>query len=412
MKTTLCCLTLLLALAGCAGEDVPTVTVERGPFVVEITTRGELAAVESRSVSRPRGASGQTAIVRLAPEGEVVAEGDFLVQFDTSEAERQVAQKEAALENARAKLSATRAQAASRMAEIESQLRLQEYTFEQARIRTEQMRYEAESRRREQELELRKAELSLAEARERIESQQTVDAANLRTAEIEVEQARTDVERAREVLEQQTIEAPIGGLVVYQRIWKSGGRAKVAVGDTPWPGQEILEIPDLSEMMVRTKVDEVDVNRVRVGQPATVTVDALDGLTLRGEVTRVATLAQRERGETAKTFDVEVVLTDHDERLRPGMTVQSQIEVERHDDALSLPLEAVFQEEDRTIVWRMDGKPTAIAVTLGARSDDRVRIVEGVEEGDVVALRDPTVPLPEVGEELPGSENGPEAPAR
>lgn len=400
----------LVLLIGCETVELPTVEVERGAFIVEVSTRGELAAVESRSVSRPRDAAGQTAIVQLAPEGEVVAEGDFLVQFDTSEAERNLAQKEAALENAKAKLAATRAQASSRMAEIESSLRLQEYTHEQAKLRYEQMRYEAEARKREQELELRKAELSLDEARERIESQRAVDAANLRTSEIAVEQAQVELERAQDALTKQTITAPLAGMVVYKTIWKSGGRGKVAVGDSPWPGQELLEIPDLSAMMVRTKVEEVDINRIAVGQPATVTIDALDGLALKGEVTRVATLARQERGETNKTFDVEILLTDHDERLRPGMTVQSKIEVERHDDTLSVPLEAVFEQDERTIVWLADG-PTAREVNLGSRNDDRVRIVEGVDEGDRLVLRDPTQPLPDVGEELPGA-NGSDAPAR
>ena len=410
MTRALVTLLLLTGVLGCEQRTLPTVAVERGNFVVEVPARGELAAVQSRTVSRPRDAAAQSAIVRLVPEGEVVQEGDFLVQFDTAEAERQLAQSEAQLENAQAKLAATRAQAASRLAEAQSQLLMQEFTHEQAKLRFEQMQYEAEARRREQELELRKAELSLEESRERIESQRAVDAANVRASEIEVEQARVQVERARDALADLSMTAPIGGLVVYKTIWKSGGRGKVAVGDSPWPGQEILEIPDLTSMMARTKVDEVDVNRLRVGQPAMVTVDALDGLQLKGEVSRVATLARQERGETAKTFDVEILLTEHDERLRPGMTVRCRIEVERHDDALSVPLEAVFEREDRTVVWRMDGGPTAVEVELGARSEDRVRIVAGVEEGDVVTLRDPTAPLPEVGDELPGRTSG--APAR
>jgi len=406
MRAVLLC--TLALIIGCETTELPTVEVERGLFVVDVGTRGELAAVESRTVSRPRDAGGQAAIVQLAPEGEVVEEGDFLVQFDTNEAERNVVQKQGALENARAKLAATRAQASSRMAEIESSLRSQEYTYELAQLRFDQMQYEAEARRREQELELRKAELSLEEAKERIDSQRTVDKANLRTAEIEVEQAETELKRAEDALAKQTIDAPLGGLVVYMTIWKSGGRGKVAVGDSPWPGQEILEIPDLSEMMARTKVDEVDINRIAVGQPATITVDALDGLALKGEVTRVATLAKQQRGETAKTFDVEILLTDHDERLRPGMSVQTEIEVERQEDALSVPLEAVFEDEGRTIVWPA-GSQTAREVELGSRSDDRVRIVEGVDAGDRLILRDPNQPLPEVGEDLPG---GNDAPAR
>lgn len=397
----------ILLFTGCERAEVPTVTVGQAEFVVEVETRGELAAVRSRTVSRPREGARQSAIVALAPEGEIVAEGDFLVQFDTADAERDLAQKEAALENARAKLQAQRAQSASRMAEIESQLLAQQYSYEQSKLRFEQMQYEAEARRREQELELRKAELSLQEARERIVSQRTVDEANLRTAQIEVQQAEVEVQRAREALQKQTLHAPIGGMVVYRTIWKSGTSGKVAVGDTPWPGQEVLEIPDLTEMMARTKVDEVDIHRVRSGQPATVVIDALDGLQLRGSVTRVATLAKQERGETTKTFDVEILIEDHDPRLRPGMTTLCRIEVERHPDALSVPLEAVFQRDGQNIVWRMQGGAEATPVELGSRNRDHVRVISGLQAGDVVALRDPTAPVREIGEPVTGQQGAP-----
>lgn len=399
-------LVLVAALSACESAEIPTATVTQGEFVVEVETRGELAAVESRTVSRPRQGARQSAIVAMAPEGEVVAEGDFLMQFDTADVERDLAQKEAALENAQAKLAASRAQSLSRMAEIESQLLAQQYTYEQAKLRFAQMEYEAEARRREQELDLRKAELSLQEAKDRIESQRTVDAANLRTAEIEVQQAEVEVQRAREALEAQTLHAPIAGMVVYRTIWKSGSSGKVAVGDTPWPGQEILEIPDLSAMMVRTKVDEVDIHRVQTTQPAVITIDALDGLQLRGSVTRVATLAKQERGEISKTFDVEVLLEENDPRLRPGMTVLCRIEVERHADALSVPLEAVFEREGERVVWKMNGGSSATPVQLGTRNRNHVRVIAGVDPGDLVALRDPTVPLDDVGEALPGNTGG------
>lgn len=406
MRINVALLLLLGGLVACEKAEIPTTTVTRGEFVVEVETRGELAAVESRTVSRPREGARQSAIIAMAPEGEIVAEGDFLVQFDTAEAERDLAQKESALENAQAKLAASRAQSISRMAEIQSQLLAQEYTYEQAKLRFGQMEYEAEARRREQELDLRKAELSLQEAKDRIESQRTVDAANLRTAEIEVQQAEAEVKRARDALAKQTLHAPIGGMVVYRTIWKSGSSGKVAVGDTPWPGQEILEIPDLTAMMVRTKVDEVDIHRIRTGQPATITIDALDGLELRGTVSRVATLAKQERGETTKTFDVEILLEENDDQLRPGMTVLCRIEVERHADALSVPLEAVFEREGGPVVWKMEGGANASPVELGARNRNHVRVLSGLEPGEVIALRDPTVPLDEVGEALPGVSKG------
>jgi len=392
-------LILGLLLVGCEKVEIPSTAVIRGEFVVEVSTRGELAAVESRTVARTREGWSQAAIVKLVPEGERVEEGDFLVSFDASDAERSLTEMVAVLDNARASLAATRAQSASRMAELESQLQTQLLNHEQAKLRLSQMQYEADARRKEQELEMRKAELSLEEARSRIESQRTVDAATLRKSEIEVEQAQANVDRAQKVLDAQTLTAPIAGLVVYKTIWKMGSRGKIAVGDQPWPGQEILEIPDLEQMMVRSKVDEVEVHRIALDQPVTVQIDALEGLKLRGHVSRIATLAARERGATKKTFDVEIVLDDTDERLRPGMTVGCLIETERHDDVLSIPLEAVFDRDGQPVVWVEGRARESTAVQLGARNADHVVVEEGLAEGDRVLLRDPTVEVETIGED-------------
>jgi RND family efflux transporter MFP subunit len=390
---------LLLLLAGCSQTDIPTVVAEQGSFVQQIETTGELRAVDSQGVSRPRRGWSRSQIVSMAPEGDVVAEGDFLLQFDTTEAERDVAEMTNGVDESKAALRSQVASAESRMAELDGALKTQEFSFQQAKIRFEQMQYEAEIRRREQQLELRKAELSLADAAGRIESQKIVDDAELQKAQLAVDQKQRELDQALEALDGLTLTAPIGGLVVYKEIWNGGGRSKLKVGDTPWPGMELMEIPDLSRMMVQTRVNEVDIQRVSVGQRVEVRIDALADSVYVGEISRVATLAQREGESEVKSFEVEIHLASSDDRLRPGMTAACSILTARIEDAISVPLDAVFDDEGASIVYLSNSERRV--VELGIRNDDRVIVNAGLAAGQAILLRDPSSSLEDVGAEAP-----------
>ena len=394
-------LTAVLWGVGGSSPEIATYEVQRGEFLIDVQARGELKALKSRSVSRPRMRWSRSQIVRMAPEGSTVEEGGFLIQFDTSESARRVEEKRNELLNAKTELERQQATIASRTAELESQLRTQDYSYQQAKIRFEQMKYEAEIRRREQELELKKAELALRQARDKIEAQKVIDEANLRKAELKVKQAELELQKAEEELASQTIRAPIAGLVVYKEIWGPSGRAKVKVGDTPWPGMELIEIPDLSVMQVKTKVNEVDINRVAVGQQVIIQVDALQGETFYGKVVQVATLAKRERDSNVKTFDVDVTIDGSDERLRPGMTANCKIITDRLTDVIYVPLDAVFEKEGMTVAFVMGGRPKLREVKVGPKNSDFVVVEEGLSEGERVTLRDPTLPLEDVGGQPP-----------
>lgn len=373
-----------------SGETPATAAARRGEFVVDIATTGQIEALRSRNVSRRRiGRSWNASqIVQLAPEGSVVKEGDFLVQLDMAETTQQLEEAKNALQNARAELARQTAESDSRLAELESAVLSQQYSHEQSKLRTEAMKFEAEVRRREQELELRKSELSLQEARDRLAAQHVIAAAEHEKAEFSVRQAQLLVSQAEEALAALTITAPEPGLVVY----KSYRQGKVKVGDQVWPGMDLIELPDLAQMQVRTRVNEVDVRQVAVDQEVVVRVDALDGREIPGKVTRIATLARTEGEAKVKVFDVDVLLTGPAEELRPGMTAQCRIIVARLADVVSVPLEAVFERDGQSVVFVVPGSGKPVPVTVGARSDDFVEIVTGLAGGEVVALSDPEKP--------------------
>jgi HlyD family secretion protein len=380
---------------------IATYKVKRGDFVIDINQSGELDATKSVSVTVPSRMYGNTRIIDIVPDGTIVKDKDFLIQFDTTDAQKNVTDRQNELAQAEADFASNNASIASNMKQLENSFQVQQYTFEQDKLSYELAKYEAEARRREMELTFKKSELSLAQAKQKIESQKIIDKASVARSELRVTQAKMRLKQAQDGLNELTMRSPKSGLVVLREIWGSQGRAKVKVGDTPYAGQELIAIPDLSEMKVKTKVNEVDISRVSKSQPVTINLDALHGPIFTGKVSNVATLAHREGDSEVKVFDVEVTIEGSDPRLKPGMTAQCKIVTGKIPNVISVPLEAVFEKADTTVVYIKKHGFEQRPVKLGSKNSDYVIIENGLESGLEVALRDPTVRLEDLGKEPP-----------
>jgi RND family efflux transporter MFP subunit len=376
---------LTLLSRGGASPSLPTTRAEHGPFAITTTTVGETAAVNSKPVPAPPGWNNK--VISLIDEGSMVHPGDELARFDSDQLEKRVQEYQANYDGALAELENQRVTNAKTLAEKKTALQRQELALERARLQTEAMRFESQSRQRQQELDLRRTELDLQEAREDLAAQKDIAAAKLSEKEVSARKARMDLEEAQRNLAKMVVLAPDSGMVVHNKIWAQGGTRKIRVGDQVWNGTTIMELPDLSSFLVNTWVNEVDIHRLAVGQKAEVTIDALQDRVLQGEVTRVSPLARQEGEDKLKVFDVEIRLEGDVTGLLPGMTAQCRIIHEEFAAVTHVPLEAVFQEADGPVVYRVDGD--ARPVTLGAVGEDRVVIAAGVEAGDELLLARP-----------------------
>jgi len=367
---------LILIFSGIGGTSraIPTAKVAKGDFVVSLSENGTLAAKRSMTISAPR-IRGSLQIVKLAEEGSLVQKGDFLVQFEQTEQETRLRDAQAELKIAEANLEKAKAQYDMDIMQLELELKKAE------RSHSEKLS-EAPIIRKEAELELELAKL-------KYESQKKSLTADIEKMEVEVSKARDKKESATRDLEKMTLTAPIPGLVVYLEVWKGGTMSKVQEGDAPWSGQGLIELPDLSTMTVKTSVSEVDVSKVAMGQKVNITLDAIPGPVFTGEITEISTLAHRkDRASLINVFDVEVQIDSTDERLKPGMSAKADIIIGEFADVLSVPIEAVFDVDDTTIVYTKGGKK--IPVSLGDRNEAAVIVTSGLNEGDEVALIDPT----------------------
>jgi HlyD family secretion protein len=223
--------------------------------------------------------------------------------------------------------------------------------------------------------------------------------AAISSAESRIDEAGSKLTLAKEQLARCEVRADVPGIVVYKDVFFGSEQRKPQVGDQVWANQPLLILPDISKMVVDTKIRETDIHKIERNQKVTVRAEAYPDLKLTGAVTLVGTLAQEEKERRGvKFFGVTVQVNESEPRLRPGMTARVEIQVEERKNALHVPLEAVFEKEGRPIVYVARGRrPEPREVVLGPSNQDFVVIEKGLDKGERVFLRDPGAPPSDFG---------------
>ncbi len=354
--------------------ETPKTKARRGEMLISLQVTGQVAAKRAYTITAPRIRNIQ--ITWLAPEGSLVQAGDPVVKFDSSQQQAELTDQESQLKISETSLGRARQEYAIQEKQLALELR-------QAQRNFDEKKHEAPKIAEEAKLQLELAELKATAQLDQIK-------ADVQKAELEVQRARDKVTMAHKELEQMTQVAPIPGMAVYLNIWKGSTEGKVQAGDSPWPGQGLVDLPDLGEMLLKATVSEVDAGRVEPGLPVLISLDAVSDRTFAGKIERKGTLARRkDESSRVNVFDIEAAILDHDERLKPGMSASGKIVVERIPDVVSVPLEAVFEISGKTVVYLDNKKPRE--VKTGRRNDQEIEIVAGLSDGETVLLVDPTV---------------------
>jgi HlyD family secretion protein len=221
-------------------------------------------------------------------------------------------------------------------------------------------------------------DLALAEAK-LSDAQREFDRLNNgNMADITAAQARVDAAQA--TLNLARVIAPFAGTVT---------EAYPLPGDQVSAGATAFRLDNLSSLLVDVKVSEVDINNVTVGQPVTLTFDAILGREYHGEVIEVTQAGTADEGVV--NFTVTVELTDADAMVKPGMTAAVNIVVEEMQDVLLVQNRAVRLVDNQRVVYVLEnGQPVKKEISLGSSSDTLSVVAGGeIKEGDVIILNPP-----------------------
>jgi HlyD family secretion protein/macrolide-specific efflux system membrane fusion protein len=319
------------------------VSVKRGDLQIEVIETGKVQPHEKVEVKSK--VAGQVEKV-FVEEGDRVKKGQPLLRLDPTDYRRDVARCEADVAQAKNALEFARLSLDRKQRGLESR------GVAQADVDL------AQNERKAKEVALRTTQVALAAAQDRLRYTQ--------------------------------IDSPMDGTVIQRGI--QPGEVVTPGVQATFEGKPLLTVADLSTLVVKADLNQIDVAKTRLGQTVALTLDALPGKKYEAKVTQIAPASTTPKGKEIDVFPLEATLTVADGLIKPGMTADLRVHIETREKVLSLPIEAIAKEAGKSFVTKVLGdarrpRTEKVEVQLGARNDREVEVVSGVKEGDKVLIK-------------------------
>jgi HlyD family secretion protein len=371
------------------GGRQTTAVVKRQDFVRSVRLTGTVEAVQATTVSTPR-LAGQTVpslvITKLIRAGTMVKPGDLIVEFDRQDQLKNALDRRVELND------------------LEQQIKKKEAEERAARTRDETEILQAQTSLTRAELEMGKNELlpriqvekneqTLEEAQAKLKQLKTTfdlkrnaAAADMKILQIRRDRAENAMRQAESNADKMSILSPIAGMAVLRSIWKSNNMAEVQEGEEVRSGMPIVDVVNPDAMRVRSKVNQADINDLKVGQAVTIGLDAYPDLSFKGRITQLSPLAARSvLSAKVRTFVAIIAIDGSHPKLMPDLTASLDVELAREPRALVVPRDALRKDGERTVVRVQRGSSyDERAVTVGGRNAHQAVVSGGLDEGLVV----------------------------
>ena len=363
--------------------------VEKGEFRVEITTSGELQALNSVEILGPAEARryrvGNMTIESMVDEGTVVKQGDFIASLDKTELFGRLEDRKIDLEQTKALYEQTQLDTSLVLRQERDNLINLEYEVGAVKLVLDQSEFEPPAIIKQNEYNYEKAKRDLEQAKERYRIKTMQEKARMVEVAARLREVQLEVSQIEAVLEKFTVTAPQNGMVIY--VQGRGGKIKEGSQISSW-NPVVATLPDLSSMQSVTYVNEVDIRKVKVGQKVELGLDAFPEKKYTGEVIKVANVGQQSPNSDAKVFEVIVKVNESDPSMRPSMTTSNSIIIDKLEDVIYVPLEAInVQSDSINYVYLANRKKQE--VKLGVANANDVVIEMGLREGQNLFLSTP-----------------------
>jgi multidrug efflux pump subunit AcrA (membrane-fusion protein) len=372
-------------------DQAITVPAKFGEFKVLVVTSGELEAKSSEDIRGPSGLREfriwQVKINDIIPDGTVVDSGAYVAELDRSDLMNQMKDIETELEKLQSQFTKTRLDTSMEMRGAREELINLRYNLEELQLKYDQSMYEPPATIRQIQIDLEKGQRAYEQAQNNYQLKLEKAQANMQEVAASLQQSERRYEQIQGILNQFTVFAPKSGMVIHKRSWdgtKQGIGATLQIG---WDNV-VASLPNLTEMITKTYVNEIDISKVRVGQKVEIGVDAFPDRKYSGEVTEVANIGEQLRNSNAKVFEVRILVNESDTILRPAMTTKNTIITDVIADAVYIPLESVHTQDTISFVYR-SGRQVKQQVRLGRSNENEIVVQEGLQPGDMIYLIPP-----------------------
>ncbi|MHC4364315.1 MAG: efflux RND transporter periplasmic adaptor subunit [Planctomycetota bacterium] len=252
----------------------------------------------------------------------------------------------------------------------------------------------------ELESDVRQAEMAMERTRRKAKADVVQAEADLRAKQSEFKRQEDKLKKNGEQIEKTKIYAPADGLVIYatsaqSRHWRSSDEP-LDEGQEVREREELIYLPTATSVKADVKIHEASLEKISVGLPVSVTVDALAGRIFTGHVAKIAPLPDAQMvwlNPDLKVYNTEIYLEGEGDNLRTGMSCRAEIIIEEYEDILYVPVQAVLRVGGQPTVYVWNGKDFELrAVEIGLDNNRMIRTISGLKEGQVVLLTPPLAP--------------------
>jgi len=384
--------------------------VKTGLFEVTVTNSGELVAERSTDIKGPEivmGSGGgdghmhamDLKIQDIVPEGTLVKQGEYIAQLDRSAYSNTLKDELERLQTYQNNVDMKILDTAVVLTNQRDDIKNQRYVVEEAAINLEQSKFEPPATIRQAEKTLDRAKRALDQKIKSYSLYVAQSTADLNHQKLHLSRQTRLVNDLQDFLSKFTITAPTSGMVIYKKD-RNGNKRKIGSSVNPFD-RVIATLPDLSSMLSKVYVNEIDVSKIEPGQKVTINVDAFPQKSYSGLVKTIANIGEVLPNSDSKMFEVLIAIIGSDPDLRPSMTTGNKIIIKTYNDVSYIPTECVQAGSD-SIPFVFSKNSTKNIVLLGAANDKNVIIEKGLKTGDLVYLVQPSDPnkFDLAGEEL------------
>jgi len=375
--------------------DAEFTEVKKGYFEIVITTTGELMAEKSVDIKGPDFTQGRDIrgnnirIQDLIPEGTEVQKGDYIATLDRTELENGLKDARERLVTLQTNLEVAILDTAVTLNNIRDQISNQIQTVEEAAITLRNSKYEPPTTVRQAEINYDQAKRVLDQMQRSYALRKAQTYRNINNIKLFLSRMERRIKDYEEVLAGFVITAPSPGMIIYKRD-RRGNKRKTGSSIDPMD-RVVATLPDLSSMLSKVYVSEIEVSKVKPGQTAKITIDAFPGKSYAGTVMTVANIGEKLPNSDSKVFEVQIRLDGTDYTLRPSMTTNNVILIKSFYDVVYVPNDCIHTGTDSIpVVYTKTG--IRQVVVLGESNDKEVIVEQGLEPGTSLYLTLPDKP--------------------
>jgi len=340
-------------------SDKDLITAQRVDFPLIISATGTLEATRSVSIMPPQiRRERRFKLMRMVEEGTEVSEGDFLMEFDTSDISSR-------LRDETANFQSVQEERQKKRSDSDIQLKNLKLSLEQAKSDLEKLEVKLSSQADLiSGIEIEKIRIQRDAAKIKVDFLEQKVKYKTESGQLDLQISRSNETHYRsrmddlmDAMESYTVRAPVSGMVIYKRDWNNEAKE---IGSNVFAMDAVMEIPDLSSIRAKIQIDEIDSGKIREGQEANITVDAVQGRSFSGRVASIGTiLKQATFDRPQKVIDTYVEIQGSDKKmLRPGMNLKAQIRVGEYTQVVVIPLSSIQERDGRSFVqvWQPEKK--------------------------------------------------------